>query len=585
MFEPVLFALAVLGIAMVPGFASADWPLFGRAISLAPGDQIGSVVCSDGAGGAIVAWHDRRQFPFNIDAQHVLASGAVDAAWPVNGRALLPVPLIQTIVPQGVEFPVIVSDGAGGAIVTWPDARNAVNGLDLFAQHVLASGAVDPAWPVNGTAVVSVSRDQLSAAIVSDGAGGAFIAWSDQRAGASADDRDIYAQHLLASGQVDPAWPANGTAVCTALKAQIGPTLVRDGADGVIIAWSDLRSGNPGIDIFGEHVSGSGVVDPAWPVNGLGLCTAPGTQVAPSIVSDGGAGAFVSWNDNRDGTNQIFALRVLSSGALATGWPVNGLRVSVGGIDEGSPVLVSDGASGAIVAWTGGGSGHHNSRAQHLLSSGVTDPAWPVGGIAVGTANSEQTNQVIASDGAGGANVAWQQVDGISSFDVFAQHVLASGALDAALPAAGRVVVDLPGEQHEPDIVATGDGGAIVAWMDSRGGSEDIFALQLKTTDIAGVPGPAPSNGVAFAGPRPNPASGSAALRLSLPRTASVRLGIYDIAGHRVRELVSGSMAAGDHAIPWDLRDSAGHSVGAGIYFARLEVEGRTLSAKVATMQ
>jgi hypothetical protein len=208
-----------------------------------------------------------------------------------------------------------------------------------------------------------------------------------------------------------------------------------------------------------------------------------------------------------------------------------------------------------------------------------------VGGIAVGTANSEQTNQVIASDGAGGANVAWQQVDGISSFDVFAQHVLASGALDAALPAAGRVVVDLPGEQHEPDIVATGDGGAIVAWMDSRGGSEDIFALQLKTTDIAGVPGPAPSNGVAFAGPRPNPASGSAALRLSLPRTASVRLGIYDIAGHRVRELVSGSMAAGDHAIPWDLRDSAGHSVGAGIYFARLEVEGRTLSAKVATMQ
>ncbi len=78
----------------------------------------------------------------------MLASGEVDAAWPTDGRALLTDALAQSIVPQGKEFPAIVSDGAGGAIVTWPDGRSSLNGLDVYAHHVLASGAVDAAWPL-----------------------------------------------------------------------------------------------------------------------------------------------------------------------------------------------------------------------------------------------------------------------------------------------------------------------------------------------------------------------------------------------------------------------------------------------------
>ena len=42
------------------------------------------------------------------------------------------------------QAPTLVTDGAGGAIVTWQDGRNF--GLyDVYAQHVLATGAVDPA--------------------------------------------------------------------------------------------------------------------------------------------------------------------------------------------------------------------------------------------------------------------------------------------------------------------------------------------------------------------------------------------------------------------------------------------------------
>ena len=42
---------------------------------------------------------------------------------------------------------------------------------------------------------------------------------------------------------------------------------------------------------------------------------------------------------------------------------------------------------------------------------------------------------------------------------------------------------------------------------------------------------------------------------------------------------------AGAHAVGWDLRDDDGAAVGIGIYFARLEVERRTLIQKLAAVK
>src|SRR5262252_9138371 len=134
----IAFALTLLGLVAPAAFA--EWPAFGRPLSTELGDQLGPVIAPDRADGAIVAWSDRRIIPFNLRAQHVRADGVVDVAWPLNGRALLTDSLARTIVTQGVESPAIASDGAGGAIVTWPDARSSVNGEDIYALHVRANG-------------------------------------------------------------------------------------------------------------------------------------------------------------------------------------------------------------------------------------------------------------------------------------------------------------------------------------------------------------------------------------------------------------------------------------------------------------
>ena len=74
-------------------------------------------------------------------------------------------------------------------------------------------------------------------------------------------------------------------------------------------------------------------------------------------------------------------------------------------------------------------------------------------------------------------------------------------------------------------------------------------------------------------------------MRFALPRQARVKLTIYDAAGRRVCELASGARPAGEQAIAWDLRDERGHAVSAGLYFARLEAEGRSVTRKLTTVQ
>jgi subtilisin family serine protease len=81
--------------------------------------------------------------------------------------------------------------------------------------------------------------------------------------------------------------------------------------------------------------------------------------------------------------------------------------------------------------------------------------------------------------------------------------------------------------------------------------------------------------------PRPNPLSGGAVLKFSLPRAQEVSLSIYDASGRRVRSLFSGEKEAGVHRILWDGAGDSGRRVSSGIYFLRLSTEGKDLSKKL----
>lgn len=112
-----------------------------------------------------------------------------------------------------------------------------------------------------------------------------------------------------------------------------------------------------------------------------------------------------------------------------------------------------------------------------------------------------------------------------------------------------------------------------------------MFTLgALGTTDVAIGGGTLPDY-LALAAPAPNPFSGATTLAFDLPASGAVRLGIFDVTGRRVRELMSGTLPAGRHAVTWDGRNAAGERVAAGIYFCRLSAPEGDVTRRIVAVR
>src|SRR5438132_486746 len=303
-------------------------PAANTPISTAADDQSSAVITSDGSGGAIIAWHDRRNGAhYDIYAQRINATGIVQ--WTPNG-----VPISTAANYQ--YYPTITNDGAGGAIITWYDVRGGIN-EDIYAQRVNSAGVRQ--WIVsgdsNGAAISLAGNDQSNPTITSDGSGGAIITWTDNRSGNS----DIYAQRINASGVVQ--WTAYGAAISQASGIQNNPIITSDGSGGAIITWVDYRGSAS--DIYAQRINAGGAVQ--WTGNGVPICTAADYQYNSTITSDGSGGAIITWYDNRSGNYDIYAQRINSGGVVQ--WTGDGVPISTAASGQSAPTITSDGAGGA----------------------------------------------------------------------------------------------------------------------------------------------------------------------------------------------------------------------------------------------
>ena len=74
-------------------------------------------------------------------------------------------------------------------------------------------------------------------------------------------------------------------------------------------------------------------------------------------------------------------------------------------------------------------------------------------------------------------------------------------------------------------------------------------------------------------------------IRYSVGSKCHVRLEVFDVAGRRVRTLVSGVREPGAYLTDWDRVDSAGIRVARGIYVVRLLAGDEAVARKVVNMR
>ncbi len=79
----------------------------------------------------------------------------------------------------------------------------------------------------------------------------------------------------------------------------------------------------------------------------------------------------------------------------------------------------------------------------------------------------------------------------------------------------------------------------------------------------------------------PNPFNAQTAIRFSLPQSAPIRLGIYNIMGQKVKTLQEQILNAGFHSISWSGDDDAHQPLPSGVYLIRLESQDRSVTRKI----
>jgi hypothetical protein len=393
-----------------------------------------------------------------------------------NGNELWSTDGVGISVLEGSQNgPAIVSDGTGGAFIVWWDDRNDSNG-QLFAQHVNADGASQ--WADNGIIICDVTGSSpQNYRMISDNGGGFIVAWQDQRNGGSS---DIFAQKVNANGSL--LWGVEGTTVCALNYEHSAPAVTGDGNGGAIIAWQDDSNGSD-YDVYVQRLNADGVAQ--WATDGMPVCRAADGQTNPFIINDGSGGAIVAWEDYRSGNYDIYAQRLDADGGAL--WTEDGIAVCNADDDQYGQVLISDVGNGAIITWDAYDSVNscQNIIAQRIDRNG--NRIWNADGVALSSAAENQCfdKQTMTGDGLGGAIVTWDNNGNPGC--IYAQRVNAEGSVQWGVQGSTVCSFEMC---YEPKIESDGAGGAVIVWRDDRNGSDsDIMAQRLSNPapEIAAV--------------------------------------------------------------------------------------------------
>lgn len=420
-------------------------------ICTSTGNQTSQQMISDGSGGSIIVWVDSRNGNEDIYAQKINSSGVVQ--WTTSGVAICTATDSQNEVK-------LTTDGSGGAIIVWTDVRGGSTG-DIYAQRINSSGVVQ--WTANGVAICTATAYQQSSVIINDGSGGAFIVWVDPRSG----NTQLWGQRVNSSGVVQ--WTANGNAICTNASSNAStPQIQRDWTNGFIVVWNDQRSGN--MDIYISRLSPGGIG--YWAADGIAVCTNASMQNYPQILVDATSGVFITWNENRNGNTDIYAQRLSSSAGVQ--WTANGISISSAIGSQAFPKIIADGLGGVLIAWEDQRGGTNDIYAQRVSSLGAG--LWTSNGISISSASNHQSEPQLISDGSNGAFITWSDTRNGGS-DIYAQRVNSSGVVQWTTN--GVTVSDATGIQSTPQITSDGSSQVYITWADQRSGNSDIYIQKM----------------------------------------------------------------------------------------------------------
>lgn len=131
----------------------------------------------------------------------------------------------------------------------------------------------------------------------------------------------------------------------------------------------------------------------------------------------------------------------------------------------------------------------------------------------------------------------------------------------------------------------------VVRFVADDSGSNSLIEAAVDDLEINGTIQPVAvdaaetANALRLDPARPSPTASGTGISFATPAAGPMTLRIYGVDGRLVRTLIDGPIAAGEHRLAWDGRTESGAAVAPGVYFVKLEVEGRQLTRRIAVVR
>jgi hypothetical protein len=506
--------------------------------------------------------------------------------------------------------------GNGATIVVWN--LLSTGDYDLFAQYVDSAGFAR--WGEQGILVYGDDDyNQNYPKVISDGYGGAFVAWTDKRHTPN-EGGALYGQHIDSLGNL--LWNPEGNKLTADSMTNDLEEMFSDGQGGFICTYRH-RYGWSVIDIGAQRVHGDGNIQ--WDSTGIVLTAAPYQQRYPKTCRASNSTFITCWKDDRDLHNWESDIYIQSfdlAGNIL--WNSDGIPAVHHPDDQGNlwygHDIVEDNHGGAVVVWID--SRHHGYY--RVLYADRFSPGgqslWRLNGVKLGD---EHIDEAVASQIfrvntnfiflwlLNDFSISYYNINGIPLWGgVVSLDTLGPAAYDLTImepegvfkyvahPRGGdfRFVgwkTNMQGNQYWPDgplityselqrelILTDGYGGMIALWSQSGAVKitriyEDGHTGGDTTTAIYSNEMKKLPNRITLLQNYPNPFNGYTTISYYLYQQTDVLMEVFDILGRKILERDFSNQIEGTHSYNLNMNDQP-----SGVYFVRM-VTVEDLSARI----
>ena len=373
-----------------------------------------------------------------------------------------------TVADGRQEDPVLVSDGSGGAFLAWIDYRDDEYG-DVYVQHLDSDGNLS--WDPAGVPVAVNTGSQQSANMARGTAGVAYVIWDD---GSLSQSGDIFGTVLTTTGPL-PSGGTNGLPVVNASGTQTNHSIETSGSE-VVVVWRDTRDTNDP-DIYGQRLDVN--LTGLWGENGIMICGNASDQVYPKVAPADGDRVAVSWLDHRNNLKTDVFSQLLDVNGNAV-WAADGVPLTNLPSEQNGSRVKSNGVNRIYYVWQ---DFRNNAQDPDIYMQSLDfsgSPVWADGGISVSEADLKQLQPRFTPGDAGGIYVTWldERNGGYPQSDIYLQYVNVDGSM--AFTADGMALTSGKKYQNGGLVRPDGNNGALVVWSNASTGSIGVTGQHVR---------------------------------------------------------------------------------------------------------